>query len=125
VKVNDAFERPGGGGALARGRMGGADAQVGEECLKAARQLAEALRLRLKLFQRFLVELPQRARFAGDCLLECAKPLVEIERVCRASLALGLAPLMKGQAETIQLSLETRQTLFQTWIARLHRELYG
>jgi hypothetical protein len=32
---------------------------------------------------------------------------------------------MKGQAETIQLSLETRQTLFQTWIARLHRELYG
>jgi hypothetical protein len=32
---------------------------------------------------------------------------------------------MKGEAEAIQLSLEARQTLFQTWIVLAHREFFG
>jgi hypothetical protein len=32
---------------------------------------------------------------------------------------------MKGEAETIQLRFEARQTLFETWIVRMHREFSG
>ena len=102
--------------------MRGADAEIGDQAREAARQLAQAFGLRLKLLQRFLVKLPQGPRFTSDRLFERAESLVEIEFVGRSGLPLRLAPLMKRQAETIQLRLEARQTLFQTWIVLLHRE---
>jgi len=38
---------------------------------------------------------------------------------------LCVLPLMKGEAETIQLCLEARQPLFESWIVLMHRQSLG
>src|SRR5262245_57142324 len=60
VQVDDAIERPVGGRSLVRDLRSCRQAQIGDECLKVARDLGEIFRVALQLFQWFVVQMPQR-----------------------------------------------------------------
>jgi hypothetical protein len=59
----------------------------------------------------------QRKGFAIEGLFERADSLIQIRAGRRVLVRL---PLVQGEAESIQLSLEARQTLFETRIVLVH-----
>jgi mono/diheme cytochrome c family protein len=71
----------------------------------------------LELLERLLVHQSQRMSFTIECLFQCADAVIDVGARRRVLVRL---PLMKGEAESIQLSLEARQPLFETWIV-VHR----
>src|SRR5688572_4127333 len=60
----------------------------------------------------------QRMSFAIECLFECADSVIDVSAGWRALVRL---PLMKREAESIQLRLEARQALLETRIVLVHR----
>ena len=58
VQMNDSFEWPRGSGSLTGYPRCRSESQIRNECLKAARYVAETFRLCLELFYRLLVKLP-------------------------------------------------------------------
>jgi hypothetical protein len=60
----------------------------------------------------------QRMSFSIESFFEPADTLIEVG--ARRGVILRL-PLMKGEAESIQLGFESRQSLFETRIVLVHR----
>jgi hypothetical protein len=56
--------------------------------------------------------------FAIECLFECADAVIDVSARRRVIVRL---PLMKREAESIQLRLEARQPLFEARIVFVHR----
>jgi hypothetical protein len=115
--MHHTFERPRGALRLCRR----ANAKIGNDCLKAAGDIAQAVRLCLQPFQRFFVNPPERTHLARDGVLESLDTLVQFGGIGGLSGALRVTPLMKREAETIQLRLEARETLLKTWIVLVHQ----
>jgi hypothetical protein len=57
--------------------------------------------------------------FAIERLFQCADALIDVSARRRVLVRL---PLMQGEAESIQLRLESRQSLFEARIVLVHRE---
>ena len=111
--MDDTFEWPGGGFRRRWCRHAPARLQLGEHRLNVRAQLLQTCRVRLQLLHRLLMHQTQRMSFPIECLFECADPVIDISARRRVLVRL---PLMKREAESIQLSLEARQTLFETRI---------
>ena len=117
VKMHHAFERPGRGFGGCRCRYAAIALHIREECLHLGAEILQMRRVGLELFERLLVHQPQCMSFAAECFFERSDSEIDVRRRRRAIVRL---PLMKRKAETIQLSLESRQALFETWIV-VHR----
>jgi hypothetical protein len=92
--------------------------QLGEYRLNVGAQLLQTRRVRLQLLHRFFMHRPQRMGFSIDCGFECTDAVIDVSASRRVLVRL---PLMKGEAESIQLSFEARQPLFEARIVLVHR----
>ena len=72
----------------------------------------------LQLLERLLMHQPQCMSFTVERFFERSDSLIDVRS---GRCAIAVLPLMQGEAESIQLSLESRQPLFETWIV-VHRE---
>jgi hypothetical protein len=117
VQMDDTFEWPGGGFRRRWCRHAPASLQLGEHRLNVRAQLLQTRGVRLQLLHRLLMHQTQRMSFAIECLFECSDPVIDVSAGRRVRVRL---PLMKGEAESIQLRLEARQALFETGVVLMH-----
>src|SRR5688572_23515630 len=116
--MDDALEWPGRGFLCGWRGHASAGLQLGEHRLYVRAQLLQTRGVRLQLLQRLLMHRPQRMSFSIDCFFETADPVIDVRARRRVLVRL---PLMKREAEWIQLRLEARQPLFEARIVFVHR----
>jgi hypothetical protein len=105
VQVDDAFERPGGGFLRGGDRDASTRLQLREHRLNVGAQLLKMRGVCLQLLERLLMHRSQRMSFASECFFESADAVIEVTARRRVIVRL---PLMKSEAESIQLRLEAR-----------------
>jgi hypothetical protein len=74
------------------------------------------------LLERLFVHLPEHVRFTVQRFFERSDALIYALRAGRLNCFLVLLPLMKSEAEPIQLGFETGETLLEIGIVLIHRE---
>jgi hypothetical protein len=82
----------------------------------------EACGLGLQLLERLFVHPPERVRFTVQRFFERSDALIYALSARRLNCFLVLLPLMKSEAEPIQLGFETGETLLEIGIILIHRE---
>ena len=78
VEVDDAFERPGRGLGLLRGRNAGAALQVRNESLYVRAELLQMRGVCLQLLERLLMHQPQCMSFAIERLFERSDSMIDV-----------------------------------------------
>jgi hypothetical protein len=96
--------------------------QAGYRIGSGLANLFEACCLGLQLLERLFVHLPEHVRFTVQRLFERSDALIDVLRAGRLNCFLVLLPLMKREAEPIQLGFETGKTLLEIGIIVIHRK---
>ena len=96
--------------------------QAGYRTGSGLADLFEACCLGLQLLERLFVHPPEHVRFTVQRFFERSDALIDVLSAGRLNCFLILLPLMKREAEPIQLGFETGKTLLEIGIIVIHRK---